>query len=158
MNQVTSDPSVSFFEMPVPLKFKNATQEKTIVVNNKTNGEIFIRNIGFMPDTVLIDPEYQLISKNNKASKVVFSNTGNPVVEIYPNPMLDPVTVYLHDFNQTSAELVLYNASGQRIYKQNIVLVNGAEIFELKSGNLPHGGYILKITAGDFNYTQKLLK
>ena len=158
MNQVTSDPSVSFFEMPVPLKFKNAVQEKTIIVDNTTNGEIFIRNIGFMPDTVLIDPEYQLISNNNKASKVVFSNTGNPVVEIYPNPMLDPVTVYLHDFNQPSAELVLYNASGQRIYKQNIVLVNGAEIFELKSGNLPHGGYILKITAGDFNYTQKLLK
>ena len=158
MNQVTSDPSVSFFEMPVPLKFKNATQEKIIIVDNTTNGEIFIRDIGFKPDTVLIDPEYRLISKNNTTAKVVFSNTGNPGVEVNPNPMQGPVTVYLHDFSQPSADLALYNAIGQLVYKQNIILTNGAEVFQLNVGNLSRGGYILKITAGDFKYTKKLLK
>ena len=158
MNQVTSDPSVSFFEMPVPLKFKNATQEKIIVVDNKTNGEMFVKNIGFKPDTVLIDPEYRLISKNNTTAKVVFSNTGNPGVEVYPNPMQNPVTVYLHDFDQSSADLVLYNAIGQLVYKQNIILINGAEIIQLNIGNLSRGEYILKITTGDFKYTQKLLR
>jgi hypothetical protein len=39
MSQVTSDPSVNFFELTVPLLFKNATQEKMILVDNKFNGE-----------------------------------------------------------------------------------------------------------------------
>ena len=157
MNQVTSNASVSFFEMPVALKFKSASQEKTIVVDNTFNGETFIREIGFMPDTVLVDPEYCLISKNNTTDKTVFPNTGNAVVEIYPNPIQNPLTVYLHDFNQQSADLVLYNALGQQLYKQNIKLINGAEILQLNF-NLPHGEYILKIIADNYKYTKKLLK
>jgi aminopeptidase N len=38
MDQTTSHPSVGFFELPVALKFKNASQEKTIIVNNKFSG------------------------------------------------------------------------------------------------------------------------
>jgi len=35
MNQTTSDPSVTFFALPVALQFKNQLQEKTIVLDNK---------------------------------------------------------------------------------------------------------------------------
>ena len=58
MSQTTSHPSVSFFPLPVALEFKNATQQKTIVVNNTYNSEIFFNNIGFVADTVIIDPDY----------------------------------------------------------------------------------------------------
>ena len=158
MNQVTSHSSVSFFEMPVALKFKNASQEKTVIVDNKFNGETFIRNIGFKPDTVLVDPEYWLISKNNSTEKIIFPSTGNPVVELFPNPIQNPFTVYLHDFNLDAADLVMFNMLGQQIYKQHIKLINGAEILQLNFNNLSHGTYILKIISGDFKYTKKLLK
>jgi len=158
ITQLTSDASVGFFEIPLPLKFKNASQEKTILVEAKTNNESFIRNIGFIPDTVLIDPEYWLISKNNTSAKVVFASTGIPGVEVFPNPIENPLTVYLHDFNQPTADLTLYNMLGQLIYKENIKLVNGAEFLQLNFSNLSRGEYILKITAGDFKYTKKLLK
>jgi hypothetical protein len=158
MEQVTSHPSVSFFQMPVALKFKNASREKTVVVDNKFNGETFIRNIGFIPDTVLVDPEYWLITKNNSTSKMTFPNTGNPAVEVFPNPIQNPLTVYLHDFKQESADLRLYNMLGQLIYKQNIKLINGAEFLQLNWSYLSRGEYILKITTGDFKYTKKLLK
>lgn len=158
MSQVTSHASVTFFEMPVALKFKNSSEQKTVIVDNKFNGETFIRNIGFIPDTVLIDPEYWLISKNDSSSKVVFPNTGNPTVEVFPNPIQNPVTVYLHDFNQSSADLTLHNALGQMVYRQNIKLVNGAELLQLNWSNLSKGAYFLKITAGNFKYTKKLLK
>ncbi len=158
MDQVTSHPSVSFFEMPVALKFKNASREKTVVVDNKYNGETFIRNIGFIPDTVLVDPEYWLITKNNSTSKMIFPNTGNPAVEIFPNPIQNPFTVYLHDFKQESADLTLHNMLGQLIYKQSIKLINGAEFLQLNWSYLSKGEYILKITTGDYKYTKKLLK
>jgi hypothetical protein len=70
MNQTTSHVSVPFFELPVALQFKNATQQATVVVNNTSNGEIFIKNIGFIADTVFIDPEYWLVSNNNTAVKL----------------------------------------------------------------------------------------
>jgi hypothetical protein len=70
MNQVTSHASVSFFDLPVALQFRNATQSATVVVNNLVNGEIFIKPIGFVADTVLIDPEAWLITRNNTTSKL----------------------------------------------------------------------------------------
>src|SRR6185503_6872107 len=57
MNQATSHSSVPFFELPVALQFKNATQSVTVIVNNTSNGEIFNKSIGFVADTVIIDPE-----------------------------------------------------------------------------------------------------
>ena len=76
MNQTTSDASVTFFALPVALKFKNATQQKTIVVDNKSNEETFYKNIGFIADTVIVDPDYWLITKNNTSEKVKRSIPG----------------------------------------------------------------------------------
>jgi hypothetical protein len=70
MNQVTSHVSVPFFELPVALKFTNATQQGTLVVNNSVNGEIIIKHIGFVADTVLIDPEAWLITRGNTTQKL----------------------------------------------------------------------------------------
>ena len=158
MNQSTSDPSVSFFEMPVALKFKNAAQEKTIIVDNKTNGETFIKNIGFIADTVLIDPEYWLISKNNTAVKTTVVNTGNGVVEIYPNPVTNPFTIYLHDFSENNADIKIYNNLGQLVYSKNLQLYNGAEIVKLSLGQLPKGVYIVKVKVGNIKVVRRIIK
>ncbi|MEP6712660.1 MAG: M1 family aminopeptidase [Ferruginibacter sp.] len=158
INQTTSDPSVTFFEMPLALKFKNASQEKTVVLGNKTNGELFIRNIGFVADTVLIDPDYWLITKNNTAVKNTLANTGKGAVEIYPNPATGPVTVYLHDFSENTASLVMYNNLGQLIYSRNISLYNGAELLQLPLGQLPKGVYIVKVNVGNNKFVQRIIK
>jgi hypothetical protein len=70
MNQVTSHVSVPFFELPVALQFKNATQSATVIVNNTSNGEVFIKSPGFVADTVIIDPEAWLITRNNTTTKL----------------------------------------------------------------------------------------
>ncbi len=70
MNQTTSHASVPFFELPVALQFKNATQSVTVVVNNISNGEVFTKSIGFVADTVIIDPEAWLITRNNTTTKL----------------------------------------------------------------------------------------
>src|SRR6266496_35057 len=109
MNQVTSHSSVNFFELPVALKFKNASQEKTIVLNNTTNGEIFIRNIGFNADTVLIDPEYWLITKNNTSQKIPDVVNGQNIVQVFPNPIQNQFYIYLRNLPTATASINLYN-------------------------------------------------
>ena len=159
MNQTTSHSSVSFFEMPVALKFKNATQEKTIVVDNKTNGEIFLKNLGFVADSVFIDPEYWLLSRNNTTTKVQDVVNGQNIVQVYPNPIQNQFSVYLRNFVSPSAVITLFNAGGQRLYTKNINLVNGSEYIEIPSQHLPSGTYLLQVTAGNnFKYVKKLLR
>jgi aminopeptidase N len=159
MSQTTSHPSVGFFEMPVALKFKNATQEKTIVVDNKTNGEIFLKDLGFIADSVFIDPEYWLLSRNNTTTKIQDVVTGQNVVQIYPNPVQNQFFVYLRNFVSPSAVITLFNAGGQRLYTKSINLVNGAEYIEIPSKHLPSGSYLVQVSAGNnFKYVKKLLR
>jgi aminopeptidase N len=159
MSQTTSHSSVSFFEMPVALKFKNATQEKTIVVDNKTNGEVFLKNLGFVADSVFIDPEYWLLSRNNTTTKVQDVVNGQNIVQVYPNPIQNQFSVYLRNFVSPSAVITLFNAGGQRLYTKNINLVNGSEYIEIPSQHLPYGTYLLEVTAGNnFKYVKKLLR
>lgn len=163
MNQTTSHSSVDFFELPVALKFKNATQEKTIVVDNKTNGETFNRNIGFIADTVLIDPEYWLVTKNNTTTKIPFvpapdPSTGQNIVQVYPNPMGDHFYIKMRKMVTGPAIINLYNAAGQKVYARTVNLINGGEYVEVPSKHLAKGIYFLKINAGNFKFVKKLRK
>lgn len=159
ISQTTSHPSVGFFESPVPLKFKKGTQEKLIVLDNQTNGQQYLEKIGFIPDTVLIDPEYRLISRNNKSLKIADNISGQNIVMVYPNPIQAQFSVWLRNFSAAaSADLCLYNAAGQLLLKQKITLSNGSEYTEIPSAHLPAGMYTLRITAGDFKFTKKLIK
>jgi aminopeptidase N len=159
MNQVTSHPSIIFFKLPVALKFKNASQEKTIVVDNKINGEIFIRNIGFRADTVLIDPEYWLITKNNTSQKKMDVVNGENIVQVYPNPVQSQLYVYLSNFSATGATIGLHNSIGQLVYSQKLTLQNGSEFTEIPTQYLAKGIYFLQVkTDNGIKVAKKLVK
>ena len=158
MNQTTSHASVSFFEMPVALKFKNATQEKTVIVNNTFNGQEFLEQIGFVADTVLIDPEYWIISKNNSTQKIVSVNTGEGIAVIYPNPVSNPLNIYLHDFNAATALVKIINAKGQLMYKTNLSLINGTEFLQVPAGQWARGIYFIHILAGNKKIVRQVLR
>lgn len=157
VNQTTSHPSVGFFEVPLELTFKNNTQRKKILIDSKVNNEIFIRNIGFIPDTVLVDEAYQIISKGNTSKKIAAINTGKPAVEVYPNPIQNPVNVYLHDFTGNNATIRIYGSDGRMVYAKDIVLIDGAEFFQIPFNHLAKGRYIMKIVSGEVVITKQLI-
>ncbi len=158
VSQITSHPSVSFFKLPIALLFKNATQQKTIVVNNDFNNQNFIKTIGFIPDTVLIDPGLWLITKNNSTQKLATLNTGVGMVDVYPNPTTNPFTIYLHNFNETKASINIYNKLGQRVSSKNLNLTNGAELVQINNSNWAKGIYIMKIKVGNNLYNKQIIK
>ncbi len=159
MNQTTSHPSVSFFALPVALKFKNSSQEKTIVIDNKSNGESFIRNIGFIADTVIIDPDYWLITRNNKSQKIADVVSGQNVLQIYPNPFQGQFYVYLRNFSASTAFINLYNSIGQLVASKKLALVNGSEFTEMTGQHLAAGVYTIRVeTETGFKVSKKILK
>ncbi len=158
INQTTSHPSVNFFELPVPIKLKNATQQKTILLDNTSNGQEFLENIGFTPDSIFVDPDCWLISKNNTVTKTVDNNIPANSITVFPNPINTQFSIWLRNFTATTADVALYNAAGQRLFTQKVALVNGGEFVDVQSAHLPAGMYTLRITAGTFKYTKKLVK
>jgi aminopeptidase N len=158
LSQKTSDPSVSFFALPVALEFKNATQQKTVVVDNTFNGQVFFNNIGFIADTVIVDPEYWLITKNNSSRKVNDSIPGSNIVQVFPNPVTDNFHVYLRNFKPQTAALKLFNVQGQVVFQENVT-VNGSLYTDVNTQRLPRGVYFLKLEAGnEVTFVKRILK
>ena len=73
LSQTQSHASVSLFQLPVPLLFRNANtnQEKLVVFNNTLNGEFFADNLGFEATEVIFDPDVWLITRNNTLTKTL---------------------------------------------------------------------------------------
>ena len=105
IDQATSDPSVSFFEMPVPVQFKNSTRDTTVVLNQLHNGQTFIADIGFKADTAIYDPHFWILSthvaaKHNTCSDV---NKNDSLLPYYKISWQQNANQWLKlDVNQTN--------------------------------------------------------
>lgn len=81
LEQTQSHASVNFFQLPVPLLFRNSqtNQQKLVVLDHTVSGQLFSENLGFEATEVIFDPDVWLITRNNTITKssgqlpVVFS-------------------------------------------------------------------------------------
>jgi aminopeptidase N len=114
VNQSQSDPSVRFFEMPVPLRvFGSGGEQLDLVLNNTSNGETFVKNVPFVVTSIVFDPKKDLISKNNSIS-LATENFKLKTVTLYPNPTKNKITLQLPD-GITVEKALFYNALSQKV-------------------------------------------
>lgn len=114
INQTQSDASVSYFEMPVPIRvFGTGGQQLDLVLNNTINGETFTENVPFTISSITFDPNKNIISKGNTATlgKEKFELTA---AQISLNQANDMLTLNLSN-GITIEKTVFYNVAGQRI-------------------------------------------
>ena len=159
VSQVTSHSSVSFFEMPVPLKFKSGAQEKTVVVNNTLNGEIFWEEIGFKADTVIVDPGYWVLSRNNVSVKEADIPGDINEIKVYPVPTsTTSVTLSIKNPVERSMVVRIFNAAGQLMSQQNLSTPGRDEEIQINISKLSAGVYLLRLDAGNFKATRHIIK
>jgi aminopeptidase N len=115
INQTQSNASVSFFEMPVPLRLTGSGgQQLDVVLENTTNGQQFIVNVPFAVTGVVFDPKKDLISRNNSATLSAPSFELQNNILLYPNPATTTITLDIpNSINLKSC--VIYNVLGQKI-------------------------------------------
>ncbi len=158
MNQTQSNPVVNFFELPVKLVFKNATQSDTMIVDNKFNGEVFLKRINFVPDTVLIDPEWWLTTRGNTSQKLQAQVFPPNSIRAYPNPMGQQLNLEINNVVEPSLNAIIYNSIGQRIWSKTMALANGEAYEQVNTSQLPAGHYVLHIYGGNVNLTKQFIK
>ncbi len=158
INQATSDPSVKFFALPIALQFKNSAQQKTIIINNKINGEIFIKKIGFMADTVIVDPEYWLITKNNTSEQVVTDVNSKNIIQVFPTPFINSFNIYIQNFISPVAHLRIYDSKGRLMMRKDLP-VKGSIFYEVNTQAFARGIYFIKIQSDNgFKFVKKILR
>ncbi|WP_395077155.1 M1 family aminopeptidase [Flavobacterium sp.] len=131
ISQVTSDPSVSFFEMPLPVRLTGAAgQVKDVILNNTTNGQSFNVPVTFTVTGVTFDPNKNIISKNNVATLGIENFDYAAAINMYPNPGSELLNIDL-PVAVTLQKVVFYNTLGQKILEST---QNKIQVSELAAG------------------------
>ncbi len=119
ISQTQSHPSVSFFEVPVPLRLIG-TQGETldIVLDNTTNDQTFYPAVGFTVQSVQFDPEKDIISRSNNVILSTEDFALDTQLVLYPNPTSGVINLQKPDALQVT-QVRIYNALGQLLYEKN---------------------------------------
>ena len=151
INQTQSDPSVSYFEMPVPVRVYGALGEQAdIVLNNTFNGEQIITNVPFPIVSVAFDPERHLIAA--ATSSVTLGNQIfdlQSAVSIYPNPSSDIIHIQMPD-NLLLEKVIVYNNLGQNVMETTTL--------DFSVSKLLTGVYYLDVQTAQGTYHKKFIK
>jgi aminopeptidase N len=145
LNQTTSHASVSFYEMPVPLLFKSGSKDTTIVLDNTINEQEFWVNIGFVPDTVIFDPQVWLLSAKNSITKIPANAGSSDDIKLFPNPAPFELNISLKNPLDKNVSIQLYNSIGQLLISKQIETPGKDELIQIPTTALPRGVYWVRI-------------
>jgi aminopeptidase N len=155
VNQTQSHPSVSFFELPVQLKFKNATHDTLIIFSNTFSGQSFTAIIPFTVDSVIFDPDYQIISGNNTVGGIA-EPAWQPMLQVFPNPADDYIIFRFQELKvKEGGRICIYDHSGKMM--EELFPSSGQTDIRLNtSGYLP-GMYFYLLMKDDVRTSGKFI-
>ena len=98
VSQTQSHSSVSFFEMPLPIKVNGTGgQVAYLTLNNTTNNQDFADLINFPVSSIQFNYEYQIIQRNSIVTKdtsiLAVDDSSKDAVKIYPNPVKNQLSI-----------------------------------------------------------------
>ncbi|MDQ0780843.1 M1 family aminopeptidase [Chryseobacterium sp. W4I1] len=105
VSQTQSHPSVSFFEMLLPIKVNGTGGETAyFVLNHTSDNQYFLENVSFPVASVEFNYEYQILEKNSTVlqdNTLSVSSVDKEDFALYPNPAQNEL--YLKGMNKSAA-------------------------------------------------------
>ena len=150
--QEQSHSSVDFFEMPLPVLFYGPLTDSTIIFDHQFSGQEFVVDLGFVPDSLTIDPEIWLISGENSYT-IDIKEYAADFFTVRPNPVTDILEI---TFEKTvPCKIELFDIQGLKIYQD---ISNGNNPYILNLKDQQQGMYFLQITFDKQIFRTKILK
>lgn len=119
VSQTQSDPSVTYFEAPLPIKVHGTLgEELDLVLNNTINGESFSNTVNFTISSIEFNVEADIISKNNVITLGIKETELSKSLQIFPNPATNSISIIKPDSLEIS-KIRIYNSLGQLLYQNN---------------------------------------
>ena len=161
LNQTTSDASVPFFEMPVPVLFSGEGRDTLVRFDHHFSGESFTVPLDFKITSVKFDPDLWLLSANNTVNQVTSVHDQLPEelihFQVSPNPSNENFVVTLELKKPEKVILSLINATGNIVTQQQLEFNSDRKKIMLQKSNLTSGTYFVRLQSTDWQYTKKLI-
>ncbi|MEO5644025.1 MAG: M1 family aminopeptidase [Bacteroidia bacterium] len=157
VNQSQSHASVPFYELPLPIRFKNATQDTIIRVSNTFSGESFSVQLPFHADSLIFDPDYWIISANNTINNVRQLEIDN-AISVFPNPSTDALVISFGNGFAGNAQLKIRDAEGKLVLEKSFVLSSTTNQNVIDISALAIGMYFVSVETGEEKLTMKFVK
>lgn len=152
VNQSQSHSSVSFFEMPLPVKVNGVDGESEIIrLEVSENAQTFNTEIPFEIASIVIDPEKQLISKNNS---IVLGDDLEKLqneITIFPNPVGSILSIANNSY-AIIKKITIYNVLG------SVEMVESNPSSKISLNKLKFGIHLVKIDTDKGSIHKTLLK
>ncbi|EJL68491.1 M1 family aminopeptidase [Chryseobacterium populi] len=146
VSQTQSHSSVSFYEMPLPIKVNGTGgQVAYLKLNNTANNQYFVENVPFPVANVQFNYELQVLEKNSTVTKDTTLNIQDVEKDgfgLYPNPAKNEL--YLKGINNT-ADFTIHFTDGKLVRKGTYQpgksigiteLVPGTYVFTIKDKSI----------------------
>lgn len=149
--QTQSHSSVSFFEMPLPIKVNGTGgQVAYLALNNTSNNQYFTESVSFPVASVEFNYEYQILEKNSTViqdNALNISDLSKQQFALYPNPAKN-------DFNikgiDKATDFTIYFTDGKLVRQGIYQPEKSINISELVPGT-----YIFKINDKNVKFLKK---
>jgi aminopeptidase N len=152
VNQTQSHSSVSFFELPLPIEFKGASQDTIIRLDNTFSGQTFSVTIPFTVNSIKLDTALWLISANNTVTSVN-KNELTQQVSIFPNPVKDKLQItFASPFESMSLKLT--DLAGKTLKE---ISACGMRNITIDISGYAKGAYLLQFHSGKGTATRKII-
>lgn len=143
--QKQSHPSVNFFEMPVPIRFKGGERDTLIVFDHIKNSQKWVIYPGFKIDSVFVDPEQWLVSGNN-TTKLIYKSSD---AVVYPNPASTQLRLLL---GTEPEQFLIFDLAGRQL---KVPYFYAGEGISMDVSGLQQGCYIIEyITDGKAGFAK----
>ncbi|MEP6514160.1 MAG: T9SS type A sorting domain-containing protein, partial [Parafilimonas sp.] len=104
----------------------------------------------------------KMVNKDGSSNYSSVINTKRAVEKTYTllnNPFSDKIAVLFNLSQKEKITMVLYDAAGRLLRKQEFIAATGTNEFELNDLNgLPRGNYVLNIYTGNEKFSEKMVK
>ena len=147
IEQSTSHPSVDFFEMPVPVRFKNAVMDTTVVFDHTFDGQLFTVDLSFQADSALLDPDLWLVQGQSIVTRVADAMQGDAAIGLFPNPANESITVLLPSSIQGTVDVRITDALGRTLRVDRVPGSMGRPVLDVQD-LVPGQYWVAVITTG----------
>lgn len=152
VSQKQSHPSVSFFDMPLPITVMGTSGEsEKLRLEVSEDNQVFSVQLDFTVASVKIDPDSHLISRNNQTVLGLDQESLENSLSIHPNPVDDEMIINSNGLLNVR-KISIYNILGEKVFERS----NPDKLIDLQK--LDFGVHLVVIDTDQGRLNKTILK
>lgn len=156
IGQTQSHNSVSFFAMPVPIRFKGQNRDTTLVFNHTYAGQVFSATLPFRASLAVFDPDLRLLSAKNTVIALVDDESLGATIVLLPNPAINEVNIVNTNPANAIEGAWMSDATGRKVMDE--IKADHASELRINLSQLAKGNYTVTVRTVNGEVRKKLVK